>query len=189
MDIIKILWYIFFVLFSTGEEKLATQKESFPIILQKDQVECGPTCLQMISKHYGTDYGIETLNKLANLRAEGTSLGDIADAAETIGFKTLAVEIDYDTFFEEVPYPAMVHWRNRHFAVVYNMSKDSVWVADPAIGLLTYSKKQFLAGWAMSDVNKAKPKENGYALLFETTTKFYNATTKPSAIAIANKKK
>lgn len=185
MDIIKILWYIFFALFYTGEEQIPD--EPFPIILQESQMECGPTCLQMVSKYFGTNYEIETLNKLANLRAEGTSLGNIAEAAELIGIHSLAVSIDYDTLLNEVPYPAMLHWRSRHFIIVYNVSNDSVWVADPAIGLLTYSREQFIPAWTVS--NSDTEKKEGYALLFETTEAFYDKQTKLKAIQKAKDKK
>jgi len=185
MEIIKIFWYIFFTLFFTGEEKVS--EEPFPIILQKSQMECGPTCLQMISKHYGVDYEIETLNKLSNLRAEGTSMGDISEAGELIGLHNLAVSINYETLLNEVPYPAMLHWRSRHFIVVYNMSKDSVWVADPAFGLAAYSKEEFIPAWTDSSLDKEK--DEGFALIFETTEAFYDSSTKKKAIKTAEGKK
>jgi ATP-binding cassette subfamily B protein len=185
MNIIKILWYIFLTFFHTGEEQIPD--EPFPVILQKSQMECGPTCLQMVSKHYGETYEIETLNKLCKLSEQGTSMGNIAEAAELIGLHTLAVSLDYDTLLNEVPYPTMAHWRNRHFVIVYDVSKDSVWVADPAVGLVTYSKEEFIPAWTKSNLDKEE--EDGYLLLFETTEAFYDANTKKNAIAKANHKK
>jgi ATP-binding cassette subfamily B protein len=47
-----------------------------------------------------------------------------------------------------LPLPCVVHWRQRHYAVVYEIKKDKVIVGNPAnFGLITYSKKDFLEGW------------------------------------------
>lgn len=32
---------------------------SFPILRQKDVMDCGPTCLAMICKYYGKSYGVD----------------------------------------------------------------------------------------------------------------------------------
>ncbi|MFK7750895.1 MAG: cysteine peptidase family C39 domain-containing protein, partial [Kordia sp.] len=176
MNIVKILWYIFLAFFYAEEEPTPMPEEPFPIIIQKSQMECGPTCLQMISKYYGVDYEIETLNKLSNLRAEGTSMGDIADTAELIGLKTLAVLIDYEMLLNDAPYPAMLHWKSRHFVIAYKVSKDSIWIADPANGLLTYAKEEFIPAW--TDSNPDKEKGEGYVLVFETTEAFYDENIK-----------
>ncbi|WP_298507357.1 cysteine peptidase family C39 domain-containing protein [uncultured Kordia sp.] len=186
MEIIKILWYIFFMLFSSGEEEKVAET-SFPVTLQTSAMECGPRCLQMISAYHGERYNINTLNKLCNLSEEGTSMGYIADAGELIGLHTLAVSVDYDTLLNEVPYPAMAHWRSRHFIVVYDVSKDSVWAADPAFGLVSYPKEQFIPAW--TDSSPDKETGEGYLLLFEPTEKFYKQSTKQEAIRKANLKK
>ena len=79
----------------------------------------------------------------------------------------------------------MAHWRSRHFVVVYNVSKDSVWVADPAHGLVTYTKEEFIPAW--TDSSPDKEKEEGYLLLFETTERFYKVDTKKKALEKASK--
>ncbi|WP_298424021.1 cysteine peptidase family C39 domain-containing protein [uncultured Kordia sp.] len=176
MKVIRLFWlFLLIVSCKLGHE----QEKPFPIILQKDQVECGPTCLQMVSRYYGVDYDIELLNKLSNLRAEGTSMGDIASAADIIGLKNLAIKIDYETLLNEVPYPAMLHWNGNHFVLVYKMDRDSIWIADPAKGAITYAKEEFLPNWIVQDSTNMV--EEGYALVFEATGKFYKATTKIKA--------
>ncbi len=35
--------------------------------------------------------------------------------------------------------PCIVHWRQKHFIVVYKIRKDKIWVADPAVGLVKYT--------------------------------------------------
>ena len=52
--------------------------KKYPFIRQYDQMDCGPTCLRMVSKFYGKSYSSE----LASITKDGASLGGLADAAE-----------------------------------------------------------------------------------------------------------
>jgi len=57
-----------------------------------------------------------------------------------------------------VPLPCIAHWKQRHFVVVYDVKgkrlkvkgksgkDEKVYVADPAHGLITYTKEEFLKG-------------------------------------------
>jgi ABC-type bacteriocin/lantibiotic exporter with double-glycine peptidase domain len=66
---------------------------SFKFYKQFDGMDCGPTCLRMIAKHYGRNYKQQTLNKMCEINKEGVSLLGISDAAEKIGFRTLGVKL------------------------------------------------------------------------------------------------
>lgn len=57
----------------------------FPVLQQYDAMDCGPTCLAMISKYYGKNYNIEYLHDLCHISNEGVSLYGISIAAEKIG--------------------------------------------------------------------------------------------------------
>jgi len=146
--------------------------KKFPFYRQLDQMDCGPTCLKMIAKHYGKVYDREFLRQLANITRDGVSLGGIAEAAEKIGFQSLAVNITYETLAEDIPLPCIAYWRQRHFIVVHRIDKKGVYVADPAFGLTTYSKDEFLRGWLNS--KRIKDDDEGLLLLLETTPNFEN---------------
>ena len=64
------------------------------------------------------------------------------------------------------PLPCIVHWNQNHFVVVYKMSKQNVWVADPNSGKYKLSRADFEKSW-VSDNGK------GIAILLETTPEFY----------------
>ena len=138
--------------------------------MQLDQMDCGPTCLRMVAKYHGRSYSLDYLRRLSNITKEGVSVGGIAEAAEAIGYHTLAVSLDLDTMEKEVPFPCIAHWRQRHFVVVYEIKKNMVYVADPAHGLVKYSKQDFLRGWIGRNVDKTT---EGYLLLLEPTPNFY----------------
>jgi ATP-binding cassette, subfamily B, bacterial len=143
----------------------------FPHYRQLDTMDCGPTCLRIIAKYYGKNYSLQTLREKSFISREGVSLLGISDAAESIGFRTLAAKIPFDKLKEEAPTPFIAHWRQQHFVVVYGFKKDKVLVSDPAHGLVKFTKKEFLDGW-LSD--KDKGEETGVVLLMETTPDFYS---------------
>ncbi len=144
--------------------------KSFPHYKQLDTMDCGPTCLRIIAKHYGKQYSLQSLREKSYITREGVSLLGISDAAENIGFRTLAAKIPFDKLKEEAPTPFIAHWRQQHFIVVYGFTKNKVLVSDPAHGKLKLSKEEFLKGW-LSD--KERGEETGVVLLMETAPEFY----------------
>ena len=148
-------------------------KNTFPFFPQHDAMDCGPSCLRMIAKHYGRHYTLESLRQKSHISREGVSMLGISAAAEEIGFKTIGVHISFNQLRNEVPLPCIVHWRQNHFVVVYKIKNDTVFVADPASGLLKYTVKEFLNGWISrkSDADS----DEGVALLLEPQPEFYSA--------------
>ncbi|MAU14427.1 MAG: ABC transporter ATP-binding protein [Muricauda sp.] len=144
--------------------------KSFPFYHQLDQKDCGPTCLRMVAKYYGKSFSADFLRKKSNITRDGVSMGGIAEAAEEIGFHTLAVSLNYEAMVQEVPLPCIAHWRQRHFIVIYKITNDTVYVADPAHGLVTYNKIDFLNGWIGKKIGESY---EGYLLLMEPTPRFY----------------
>lgn len=142
-----------------------------PFYRQYDQKDCGPTCLRMISKFHGKSYDGDYLREIASQTGDGTTLGGLADAAEKIGFSSLALNVTYETLSEQIPLPCIAYWRQRHYVVVYEANKEKLVIGDPAHGLITYSKADFIKGW----IPEKKPTEEseGVLLLFEPTPLFY----------------
>ena len=120
---------------------------NFPFYKQLDSVDCGAACLRMIAKYHGRPYSLDYLRDLTWMGREGVSLRGISDGAEYIGFHTLAAKLSFERLVKDIPLPAIAHWKQNHFLVVYKISRRHVWVADPAIGKLKLSKSDFLKGW------------------------------------------
>lgn len=57
----------------------------FKNYLQYDFMDCGPTCLKMIAKHYGKVFALDRLREITQMSRNGVSLYSISDAAEKIG--------------------------------------------------------------------------------------------------------
>lgn len=124
---------------------------AFPVYKQLDQMDCGPTCLRMVAKFYGRNYSTSELRNKSFITREGVSLLGISDAAEAIGFRTIGVKIPFNKLVDEALLPCIVHWYQRHFVVVYKISKTpfsfwrragdevKIFVADPAAGLIAFT--------------------------------------------------
>lgn len=141
----------------------------FPFFHQPDTMNCGPTCLRMIARYFGRTISLEKLQGLSETGRSGSSLANIAQAAERIGFRTLGVKINFDKLRNDAPLPCIVHWNQRHFVVVYRIHRDTVWIADPAHGKLKYNKAEFIRQWIGMDATEKT--EAGIVLLLEPTPK------------------
>jgi ATP-binding cassette subfamily B protein len=143
----------------------------FPFINQLDSNDCGLACIRMIARYYGKEFSSQDLNECSNLSNQGISLSNLSKSAEKIGFRSLYLLSDFDKLVKEIPLPAIAHWNQNHYVVVYKIKKDLVYVADPAFGLATYKKEEFLKAWADSH---SRNMEEGVLLLLETTPEFQN---------------
>jgi ATP-binding cassette subfamily B protein len=148
----------------------------FTTYTQLDAMDCGPTCLRMIAKHYGRHYSLETLRQYSFITREGVSMLGISDAAEHIGFRTSGVMISFEQLVKDAPLPCIVHWKQNHFVVVHNIKKDKkaghrIYVADPALGLVTYDEVDFKKCWYST---KKDEEEKGTALLLEPGPEFFD---------------
>jgi ATP-binding cassette subfamily B protein len=107
---------------------------SFPFVKQPDAMDCGPSCLKMVAGFYKKNFSLETLRKKCFITKEGVSFLGLSEAADSIGFRTIGVKIPFTKLEENVPLPCIVHWRQRHFVVVYKIKNDRVFIADPSFG-------------------------------------------------------
>lgn len=142
----------------------------FPHYHQLDAMDCGPSCLRMIAKYYGRAYSVQSLREKAFITREGVSMLGISEAAEAIGFRTSGVRITVEELEKECPLPCILHWNQRHFVVCYKIKKGNFHIADPAAGLITYTKEEFKRCWISTKVDG---KDSGTALLLESGAEFY----------------
>ena len=149
---------------------------SFPNFLQFDTMDCGPTCLRMIAKHYGQDFSSTEISQFCNSRKQGTSLLSIYDAAEAMGFKSLCCKLSWQQLRDEAQLPCIAHWNRNHFIVVYQIARHHnqwyIYVSDPAAGLLKYTEEAFLKSWLEIKGANGEP-DKGISLLLEPTPAFY----------------
>ena len=157
--------------------------KKFPYYRQHDAMDCGPTCLRMVAKYYGQSYSAQDLRERTQIGKDGVNLLGISEAAESIGFRTAAVKVPLDKLLQEAPFPCIVHWSQNHFVVIAPnpqrglnlfvppLGDRGLLVADPARGLITYTRDEFEKQWATTISNGQKM---GVALLLEPTPELGN---------------
>lgn len=142
----------------------------FPFYSQLEEMDCGPTCLRMIAKYYGKTISLDFLRNKSQYGKLGVSLLGLSDAAESIGFKTIGAKLTWEQIIDDAPLPAILHWDQYHFVVITPKStRQKVVIADPAKGIVTLTKEEFLNHWIATDEDKIG---KGTALLLETTPAF-----------------
>lgn len=139
---------------------------------QFDQMDCGPACVRMVAMHYGKTYPLSYLRTYAYLSKEGVSIAGIRKALEHIGMTSSSFEMTNEQLREKCPLPAILHWEQNHFVVLYKIRKHrwgKKWmyhVANPAYGKHAFKEEQFNHNWLNSN-NK------GVVIGIEPTDNFY----------------
>lgn len=139
--------------------------KSFPHERQFDKMDCGPTCLKIIAKHYGRYYSLQFLRDLCSVTKEGVSLADLVYASDKIGLKSHAVRCSFNDLKSQVHFPAILHWGESHFVVIYRIKSKRIYISDPAKGKIIYTSDEFLKKWLKSD-------GKGVVLLIEPANNF-----------------
>lgn len=143
----------------------------FPYYKQPDSKDCGPTCLKIIAKYYKKTIPLQELRVISETQRNGSSMLNLSDAAEEIGFRSLGVKINLKDL-SQAPLPCILHWNNNHYVVLYKIKNEKYFLSDPAYGLVKYSQVEFLKNWIGNNANPET--EEGISLLLEPTPKFYS---------------
>lgn len=128
----------------------------YPFFEQQSAADCGAACLVMVGRYWGKRFSVNRLRDISNVDRNGASLQGLAVAAESIGFSTRPVKATLEKLAQQ-SLPAIVHWEGKHYIVVYEVRRDRVIVADPALGQRTLTHAAFKKGWT------------GYTLLLQPT--------------------
>lgn len=147
---------------------------SFPFYKQLNAMDCGPTCLRMVSKYYGKRLQTAKIRQSAGFGKDGVSLLGISYAAETMGFRTRGVQVSIDELLKDVPLPCILHWNQNHFVVLIPQKekKNDIKVADPSKGIISFTRAEFANLWVNKQNEKGEGRGN--ALLLEPTAQFYD---------------
>ena len=139
------------------------------LIRQMDSTDCGTACLAMISRYFGANYTLDYLNELCQKSILGVDFSSLSNAAKQIGLNTHAIRIGVDDFSEET-LPAILHWNNNHFVVLFRVQKVGrstyYYIADPAFKKYKVTKNEF-------EKHYVKQGEDfGYAMIFTKEASF-----------------
>lgn len=143
----------------------------FPFVKQKDAMQCGIASLSMICQYYGNKYSIDYLSRLCHATTEGVSMLGITETASKLGLLTMTAYVSpSDLLRNDVTLPAILHWKQNHFVVLYKIKSNTFYIADPAKGLIKCPFSEFVDKWVSTAING---KDKGVAMFIETTPDFY----------------
>ena len=107
------------------------------VVKQHDLKDCGACSLSCIIKYYDGYVPIEKIRDDTFTTGVGTTAYNLVEASRSYGFEAMGVFVD-DVKNENIYLPAIAHvvLKNglNHFVVVYKISKNYVWLMDPAVG-------------------------------------------------------
>lgn len=110
-------------------------RRKFPSLLQQNEMDCGPTCLTMISRYYGLNASVNRMRERCNVGAEGTSMLGLIETLESLGFAAKGLKTA-SSLLKELPTPFIAHWNGNHYIVVYEIGERGLVAVDPALGYI-----------------------------------------------------
>ncbi|MGD9648752.1 MAG: ABC transporter transmembrane domain-containing protein [Pirellulales bacterium] len=127
-----------------GEATQPAWWQRLPQRRQREEMDCGAACLRMLHSFYGHEIGEREARQLARVSRYGTSLADLSEAAERLGYLPVGVEVPDAEALSSVQLPAIAHVDKNHFVVVWRVSSRHVEVGDPAIGRTRLPRAEFV---------------------------------------------
>ena len=132
-----------------------------------DQMDCGATCLRIITKHYGQTVSIHNIRRLCQTTSDGVNMLGVSDAAEKLGFRTYGIRLTLDQL-TDIELPCILHWNQNHFVVLYGIKKGRYYISDPASGLIVFDQNEFSKNWYST-----KQLHEGLSLILSPGPNFY----------------
>ena len=134
----------------------------FPHVKQIDEMDCGAASLAMVCRHFGRKVSITRIRQVVHTATDGTSLRGLCQGAEALGLAARSVKASKSNLLQ-MPLPAIIHWENYHWLVLFDADDRHAWIADPATGTRKVTRRELDEKW------------NGYAALFDYTEAFAGA--------------
>lgn len=135
-------------------------------------MQCGAACLTMITRHYRMDYSLDDISQMCPSTTEGVSLLALNRTAQSIGFKVICAKDTVDNLCRS-PLPAILHWCQNHFVVLYKIRGNKFYIADPQKGKIRYSYDEFIKQWVYSRSNN---QDKGIVMYLQPTDLLKNSS-------------
>jgi ATP-binding cassette, subfamily C, bacterial len=121
------------------------------VVLQHGEEDCGAACLATIAKHHGRTFSINHVREVVATGQLGTTMLGLKQGAEALSFHARGVKALLEIIDKnQVPLPAIIHWKGYHFVVLYGKRGRKYVIADPAVGIRYLSRDELKIGWTNS---------------------------------------
>lgn len=131
-------------------------------LIQRDQTDCGVTCLANIIHYHGGEARIEKLRELSGTNKQGTTLLGLYQASLKSGFRAEGLKADTD-YLKKTGSPVILHVviddRLHHYLVIYSWSDGRFLAGDPARGIYWINEKELTEIWQSRSLLELQPVE------------------------------
>jgi pimeloyl-ACP methyl ester carboxylesterase len=155
-----------------------------PCVRQFDAEDCGAASIATVCLSHGHRLPISLVRQRVGTSAQGTTLLGLKRGAESLGFHARPVQADDSLIdrLDQIPLPAICHWRGNHWVVLHGRRGSWLVVADPAIARSIFERGVSLpapygralitnlAGWDAGEVEAALDCVAVPVLAIQTTT-------------------
>ena len=156
--------------FDTGDGvfvKRGARLRRFPHVRQVDEADCGAAALAMVCRHFGARVSLARIRQVVGTGIDGTSLRGLARGGEELGLAARALKVSRRNL-EDMPLPAVVHWKGNHWVVLFDVDGEHARIADPATGVRRIPRSELDEAWS------------GFAVLFARTDRLDEVQSSPS---------
>jgi CRP-like cAMP-binding protein len=123
------------------------QFENHQWVSQESESDCGLASLAMVSNYYGNKVSIKEIRETISLRKKGLNLLELKHLAIFFKLEAQAVRID-SKHLANVIFPAIAHYSNGHYVVVFEFNLGRLVIGDPATGIITIAELEFKKFWS-----------------------------------------
>ena len=143
------------------------QMRRIKIFQQLEHSDCGIACIRIVAHYYGKDVPLNLLRELCDISRIGITVRDILHCTQTLGFNSCAAKVTMEEV-RRMPLPAILHWEQKHFVVLYKIHKNKFYIADPGEGKIIFDETDFMRFWLSKN-------DYGIAVVMDPTPSFYSA--------------
>ena len=117
-------------------------KRRVSLVMQTEVAECGLACLSMVASYHGLKIGLPILRQLFSSNLSGMNLQQLIKLADDLGLTSRALKCPAEEI-GHISLPCILHWDLNHFVVLTGVTKDSIYINDPAIGQKKIQHSEF----------------------------------------------
>jgi len=140
----------------------------FPVIRQLESIDCGPSCVRMVSKYYGKEVPLSFLKEKCSFSRLGISVADVVKCCEFVDLQSIVVKGTVVQLIN-APLPVILHWNQNHFVVLHEIKrirkKIYFYIVDPGFGRIKLDESEFARQWL-------NQRDAGVAMLVSPNEKF-----------------
>ncbi|MBI3898700.1 MAG: peptidase domain-containing ABC transporter [Gammaproteobacteria bacterium] len=116
-------------------------RAKLPLILQTEATECSLACLAMVAGVHGYRTDLAALRRQYSVSLKGATLDSVVAIAHQLDLVTRPLKLDLGSL-KQLRLPCILHWNFNHFVVLKSVSRRSIVIHDPAIGIRKLAKAE-----------------------------------------------